>query len=103
MVNVDDDASPLVTGFPAWDLLPANPLLLRRKPTGVRQNRPKLAAVPPPAIEPSARPAAAPAQTAAAEQPWQPMEATSSCAQCGSALEAGAIFCGECGARAARA
>lgn len=97
MAEPNDAQSPLVHGFPAWDLLPANPLLLRRKPTGRGPNRPALAVVPPPAVAPAAtRPAADPQVAAVVEQP--PTSANT-CTQCGRALEAGAIFCGECGTR----
>jgi hypothetical protein len=99
MAEPNDDQSPLVHGFPAWDLLPANPLLLRRKSTGRGPNRPALAAVPPPAVAPAVATATTPQAAPATERSEQPSTPKNNCTQCGGVLEAGAVFCGECGTR----
>lgn len=71
----------LAHSFPAWDLLPAHPVLLRRKSAPVRPTIPLSVA-------------AAPATQIEAKDP-----ATRACKQCGEAVDAGSNFCTECGTR----
>ncbi len=104
--------SPLVQGFPNWDLLPAHSLLLRRRPA-LRMTKSTEAApqnVMPSSTQPVQTPLAqatlsevqpAPPQAAPAppiaSTPKEPAERT--CPQCQAIAEPDASFCGECGAR----
>ncbi len=74
-----DAPSLLAHSFPAWDLVPAHPLLLRRRPVLVRS-----AATPQPATA-KPTPSAAPAERI--------------CKQCSEAVDPDSNFCAECGTR----
>ena len=93
--------SPLASQLPAWDLIPAHTLLVRRRPGALNKPAPRsdttdkaLAAAPPPVPR-----AAAPAPTPAPVAPPPAPEAVPDrfCLSCGSQLEEGATFCTDCG------
>jgi len=84
--------SPLATRLPAWDLLPAHTLLVRRRVA---------------LMEKTAMPAeAAPVMPAAVKPPVQQAAAQKSaalavvfCTKCGTPCDTGDVFCIKCGAR----
>jgi ribosomal protein L7/L12 len=90
--------SPLASQLPAWDLLPAHTLLVRRRPGALnrppsRSDVPDRASVPP----------SMPVSVAATPAPAPPVPALSLpapggfCGNCGSQQEEGATFCEDCG------
>ena len=94
--------SPLASQLPAWDLVPAHTLLVRRRPGAL--NRPPdrsdasekapMTAPPPPAPR-AAAPAPAPAPVTSPPAPEPAPDRF--CQSCGSQLEEGATFCTDCG------
>ncbi len=74
-----DAPSLLAHSFPAWDLVPAHPLLLRRRPVLVRS--------------------AAPPQPATAMLTPSAAVAERICKQCHESVDPDSNFCAECGTR----
>lgn len=88
-----EQESPLASQLPAWDLLPAHTLLVRRRP-GASNKPPSRSDVPDRASVPPSMPVSAAATLAPA-----PTVPTSGrfCRSCGSQQEEGATFCEDCG------
>ncbi|MBI4893160.1 MAG: zinc ribbon domain-containing protein [Acidobacteria bacterium] len=90
--------SPLASQLPAWDLVPAHTLLVRRRPGALnrpasRSDAPDKApiAVPPPPVPVAVAPAPVNAPPPAMPDRF--------CQHCGSQLEDGATFCTDCGTK----
>jgi hypothetical protein len=93
--------SPLASQLPAWDLVPAHNLLVRRRPGPL--NKPASRSD---ASDKASVHAPAPALLAAASAPSRAQIAPPPaptpdrfCQNCGSQLEEGATFCTDCGTR----
>jgi hypothetical protein len=91
--------SPLASQLPAWDLVPAHTLLVRRRPGAL--NRPPARSDTPDKAPMTATPPA-PVATVSGPSPVAPPPAPASapdrfCQSCGSQLEEGATFCTDCG------
>jgi hypothetical protein len=93
--------SPLASQLPAWDLVPAHTLLVRRRPGALnkpasRSDAPEKAAIAaPPPVPRAAAPASTPAPVAPPPAPASAPDRF--CQSCGSQLEEGATFCTDCG------
>ena len=89
--------SPLASQLPAWDLIPAHTLLVRRRAGAL--NRPTRSDAPDKA------PMAAPPPPAPVVAPPTPVNAPTAavpdrfCQSCGSQLEEAATFCTDCGTK----
>jgi hypothetical protein len=80
--------SPLAGQLPAWNLVPAHTLLVRRRSAPTKPPQSSTGTPPPPR----------PASQAAVPAPT-PVAAPSSCPRCGRQLESGSAFCTGCGSR----
>lgn len=93
--------SPLASQLPAWDLVPAHTLLVRRRP-GVANRPPSRPDTPdkaPMTVPPPTPIAAASAPSPAAAAPPPAPTPDRFCQSCGSQLEEGATFCTDCGTK----
>ena len=84
------EESPLAGQLPAWNLVPAHTMLVRRRPAPPKPPQAPTATASSPSQAVSRTAAAAPA----------PATAVKSCAKCGAELESGSAFCTRCGNRA---
>jgi hypothetical protein len=96
--------SPLASQLPAWDLIPAHTLLVRRRPDVLNKpaarsdapdKTPIAVAPPPPPVAAASIPSPAPASVAPSPAPAPDRF----CQSCGSQLEEGATFCTDCGTK----
>ena len=84
--------SPLATQLPAWDLLPAHSLLVRRRVVPMEKAAKSADAGP-------ATPAATPAPVQTAPLPKAAASKAVFCTKCGTRCDSGDAFCIKCGAR----
>jgi hypothetical protein len=93
--------SPLASQLPAWDLLPAYTLLVRRRPGALNRppSRPDASGQAPMTTPPPVPVAAASAPSPAPVAPPPAQAPDRFCQGCGSQLEEGATFCTDCGTK----
>jgi hypothetical protein len=99
-----DADSPLAGQLPDWDLVPADPLLVRRRVRSAAGTAALnvLSAMPPAAAPAGAAPPSAPRSAPPTPVPSAaPPAAPAFCTSCGGALDEGALFCTQCGTRRA--